>query len=93
MAFTESSSFKINPDVLYMDKGEKVVLTFATLEDKLYQVDQLAKDIFLMAINDFNYNQILQTALQSNLEKEKIQEEVDKLLSELIQMNILQLNA
>lgn len=93
MKFQDSAAFKLNEDYIYLDKGDVIHLTSSGLEDELFTMDNLAKEVFQMSLNDFSYldmREVCEKTLEGT--KEEAHAALDELLNTLVEKKILILN-
>jgi hypothetical protein len=90
--FSDSITFKQHPEILFLQKEDKIFITTFDLQDKIYEIDLVAKEIFLLAINDFTYKDIISVCAQLGLSEGDVHEKIDSLLSDFITKQILLVN-
>lgn len=89
MGFESNERFFLKPGVFYIEKDGKVFLTFTNSDEKIYQIDQLAKFVFLLAIKNYSFGEIKDICRQTNMNSQKLEQQITDLISNLIQMNVL----
>lgn len=90
MNFTHSNTFELSPNVLYFESDDKVLLTFLSDDEIIFEIDQLAKDAFMLALNHFSFEKILDVSQQIFTgPQDELKKELELLFSNLIDKQIL----
>lgn len=90
----KAQTFELHEEALYTEKPDQIIVILCSddSEDDVFVIDQLARQVFLMAINNFSYDHILDVCHKAKIEKHEgksVKEEVDQALEKFINLKFL----
>jgi hypothetical protein len=82
--------FSLHEDAFYIEQEKSVVVTSMNMDEEIYTIDSLAKEAFMLAVNGFSQENILELCKDSfEGELSVLETNIENLFKDLVERKIL----